>query len=404
MAILVNPYGRFVVLDDEKEVEHWLGQSGFRLATKKEATEYLNKRAGIAEQVKDQRPEAKSGKDVFLATVSQGGKDGYGIASMRLIDELRRLGINVQTHYNNQKVAILFHNPYSIDNIESPYRIIYTMFESDKIPSDWPEYLNAADEVIVPSKWCADVFKKSGVNAKVVPLGYDDNIFKFKERENKAEEHKPFTFLHYNAFNLRKGFVELFKAFVKEFDPSEPVRMIFKTTLDHLPLPITKEKYPNIEIITGKTSEEELANICKRADAFVFPSRGEGFGMTPLEAMATGLPTIVPNAHGITEYFNTDYMYEVKVKEMTPATYSRYKNQDVGKMVLCDVNDLAAKMRYIYEHQKEAMEKGRRAAEYVKTWTYKKTAEQLRDIIETALAKNIKDEQPLRNILRLEQI
>src|SRR3990167_7707328 len=290
MPILINPAGRYIVIDEQEKYEYWRKQIGFKIPSKKQAEEYLAQRDQLAEKVMLQKPtEEKTGKDIYMATVSQGGKDGYGIASIKLIEELKKQGIGVQTNYDKQKIALLFHNPYSIMSLESPYRIIYTMFESDKIPDDWHDYLTEADEVIVPSRWCQEVFKKSGIDAKVVPLGYDDAIFKFKERENKRQARKDFVFLHYNAFNIRKGFPEVLKAFIKAFEPGEPVKMIFKTVLETPPLLLSKEKYPNIEVITGKCSEQELANICYRSDAFVFPSRGEGFGMTPLEAMATGI-------------------------------------------------------------------------------------------------------------------
>jgi glycosyltransferase involved in cell wall biosynthesis len=209
--------------------------------------------------------------------------------------------------------------------------------------------------------------------------------------------------LHYNAFNLRKGFPEVFKAFTKEFKKDEPVRLVLKTTLDEIPLPITKDQYPNIDIIRGKKPVSELVELCNQCDCFVFPSRGEGFGMTPLEAMATGIPAIVPNAHGISEYFDANFMYEVKVKEECPAIYSRYKGMDVGKMVICDEEDLRKQMRWIYEHQQEARTMGIKAAEYAKQWTYKKSAEKLKAILDEALKMNLK-QRPLKNALSLELV
>jgi glycosyltransferase involved in cell wall biosynthesis len=210
-------------------------------------------------------------------------------------------------------------------------------------------------------------------------------------------------FLHYNAFNIRKGFLEVFKAFNKAFAHDEPVKLIFKTTIEHQTLPIIKSEYPNIEIIRGKFSDADLVNLLHTADCFVYPSRGEGFGMTPLEAMATGIPAIVPNAHGITEYFNPDFMYEAKVAETCPGIYSRYKNQDVGNMVVCDIDQLAQQMRYIYEHQEEAREKGRKAAEYVKQWTFAKTGELLKQYIDQAEKLDL-SKRPIKNILKLEGV
>ncbi len=400
MSLIVNPAGRLVALDDPNQVDYWLQQPGFRKATKEEEREYTAERLAL---VRTKELEKHKGAGLYMATVSIGGKDGYGRGADLIKKELEALEVPVTRYYNEQKVSLIFHAPPAIAQVESPYRIIYTMFESTKIPEEWIPYLKEADEILVPTKWCQSVFKKSGIVTKVVPLGYDDTVFKYKERENKRQAKKVFTFLHYNAFNIRKGFMELFKAFTEEFQPDEPVRLLLKTTANRPLLPITKAQYPNIDIIYGKNTEGELANLIYESDCFVFPSRGEGFGMTPLEAMATGIPAILPNAHSFTEYFNADCMYEVKVGGTCPGIYLRYQGMDVGEMVVCDIPDLRRKMRWAYEHQDEVLEKGKIAAEYVKNWTFKKTALRLKEIYEAALEKPTK-ERPLNDVLTLEKV
>lgn len=44
--------------------------------------------------------------------------------------------------------------------------------------------------------------------------------------------------------------------------------------------------------VTGFVPDEELADLYRLADAFVFPSLFEGFGLPPVEAMACGTPVI----------------------------------------------------------------------------------------------------------------
>lgn len=397
---LINPGGRVVATEDATEYNNLIGK-GFKVPSPEQINEFIAGRAATITDIQKNRELQKNEDTVYMATVSQGGKDGYGIASEKLIRELKDLGVKVSRTKDNQKVGLLFHAPYSLLRLDNPIRVIYTMFESDKIPNDWVDYLQAADLVLVPSKWCQETFLKSNVKTTVVPLGYDDRVFTYQERKRKKTD--DFVFLHYNAYNIRKGFPEVLKAFTKAFRTDEPVKLVFKTTLDTVPLPLPPSQYPNIKVINGAVSDQELAELCAKSDAFVFPSRGEGFGMTPLEAMATGLPTIVPNAHGITEYFNSDYMYEVKVAEECPALYSRYKGQDVGNMVICDVDDLAKQMRFIYDHRDEAKRVGREAAEYVKAWTYKNTATKLKEIFDE-LARRPAVQRPLRNVLDLELI
>lgn len=47
---------------------------------------------------------------------------------------------------------------------------------------------------------------------------------------------------------------------------------------------------------------DDVFEVMKAADCFVFPSKREGLGMAALEAMAAGLPIITSNVHGINDY------------------------------------------------------------------------------------------------------
>lgn len=46
----------------------------------------------------------------------------------------------------------------------------------------------------------------------------------------------------------------------------------------------------------------DVIDLCKAADVFAFPSLREGLGMAALEGMATGLPIITSDIHGINDY------------------------------------------------------------------------------------------------------
>jgi hypothetical protein len=112
----------------------------------------------------------------------------------------------------------------------------------------------------------------------------------------------------------------------------------------------------------------------------------------------------VPNAHGISEYFNPEFMYEVAVEGKTPAVYGpQFKNMDTGNMVMCSVEDLQKKMRYVYEHKEEAKAKGIAASFYIKEWTYKKTAEKLKKILDEALAMQ-PEKKPIHKVLPMTKV
>jgi glycosyltransferase involved in cell wall biosynthesis len=393
--LLVNPTGRYVELDENWE--HWLQQPGFRKATEQEEREYRERR--ILEHAK-MSGDLSYKESLYLVSVSErGGADGYGMSSKHLIEALEWAGVPVSEYYTEQDIGLLYHSPHSITRLDTKYKIIYTMFESDKIPEDWYDYLHAADLVIVPSKWCQKTFKKSGVDSIVVPLGYNDKVFKYVKRPKRDT----FTFLHYDAFNARKGHFEVLEAFDQEFDKvkEKHIKLILKTSREIAPIPIVPSEYPNIKVVYDKVPEQELFKLCEQADAFLFPSRGEGFGITPLEAMATGLPAIVPNAHGISEYFNKNYMLGVRATEKCTAIYRRLTN--VGYMRKCNVDDIRKQMRWCIEHPDEARALGTKASKYVQKWTYSKTAEQLKKIFDDIKKKPL-PERKVGDILPLQEV
>lgn len=367
-------------IDDEQQVQQLLMTADWKHSTEPEIKAYVAKKEAWLARTKHAAANDFTGTEAFYQTVSA-SPDGYGMSRDILKTELFNSGVLLNEQFQDQKVGLLYSYPNGVTQLRTAVRLIMTMFESDKIPVDWPDYLKMADEVIVPSKWCADVFQKSGITTTVVPLGYNDKVFKYVDRRVPMEHDEPFTFIHYSSFNIRKGFFEVLEAFSKEFKHDEPVKLILKSTDARPLIPVMKSEYPNIDCIFGHWSEADLAALLGGANCMVYPSRGEGFGITPLEAMATGLPAIVPNAHGISEYFNSNYMLEVKADERCPGLYQSFKGQDVGEMVICDIDDLRKQMRYAYNHQAEMKELGKSASDYVKQYTYEHSAAKLAEII-----------------------
>jgi alpha-1,3-rhamnosyl/mannosyltransferase len=53
--------------------------------------------------------------------------------------------------------------------------------------------------------------------------------------------------------------------------------------------------------LAGRVGDDSLVTLYRGADCFLFPSRGEGFGLPPLEAMACGTPVVASRASSIPE-------------------------------------------------------------------------------------------------------
>lgn len=286
--------------------------------------------------------------------------DGYGESANGIINGLTARGVGLAKDANGP-LAFVYGTPALMHKVTKSHVLLFTMFESTSIPDAWVDELRKAWRVLVPSKFCQAAFLTKGIHTEVVPVGYNADIYKPIERPQRPV----FTFLHYNAFNVRKGFDLVFKAFTDEFGDDPNVRLVLKTVKMQLPFPLLKSEYPNIDVIKQGYNATQMVKLLGECDCLVFPSRGEGMGLPPLECMATGMPVIVTNGSGMTEYAKPDYFSLVDVKGPCPAIYNNYDPKDVGDFVEPCIDSLKRQMRWVYEHQAEARDMAAKGSKYV---------------------------------------
>ena len=109
----------------------------------------------------------------------------------------------------------------------------------------------------------------------------------------------------------------------------------------------------------------DIPEICKSSDVFVFPSIREGLGLAALEAMATGLPLITSNVHGIVDYSVDDQTgytcsprdikgFAKAIKKLSTESDSRDKMEKYNISIAnrYDKSNVMEKMELIYLSQK----------------------------------------------------
>jgi glycosyltransferase involved in cell wall biosynthesis len=81
----------------------------------------------------------------------------------------------------------------------------------------------------------------------------------------------------------------------------------------------------------GHLDKETLANYYANADVFVHPNPKEPFGIAPLEAMASGVATVAPNAGGILSYASNEnaWLVEPSGEEFAAAIRDVVENESV---------------------------------------------------------------------------
>jgi len=231
---------------------------------------------------------------------------------------------------------------------------MFTMFESTKWMDVHFKELQNLDYLIVPSEWNKICLLNQGYDKPiyVCPLPNDEK-FHFVERPEKRDV---FTFLMYNAMDYRKGYPEYLEAFQNEFKDETDVKFILKTrendpavANNYIQNPIFGDK---IKWIIKTMTTQEVVLLHQNTDCFVFPSKGEGWGYPPIEALITGNPVITTKAHSHLEWFNNACL-EVGT-ELVPASYSisGEEQEGTGDWYKPNVEDLQKQMRYIYEEYK----------------------------------------------------
>lgn len=252
---------------------------------------------------------------------------------------------------------------------------IFTMFETAILPPSWVEDINDGfDFVLVPSVWCKDIFVRGGVTKPVfvIPLGINPAMFPYLRRP----ERETFTII-WQGFHEkdRKGYALLDKVF-EELDLPN-AKLIKKVSPFSMQSPIQYEFKMTRWSICKNMNQVELLMLLRESDLSVNPTSGEGFGLIPLEHMATGLPVIVSENSGCLDYRNPICNIGIKCEEG-----KSWFGEEFGKMMVPIYDDLKAKILWAYESRKQIREMGKQASEWVhREWTYEKATDKLLEVI-----------------------
>jgi glycosyltransferase involved in cell wall biosynthesis len=141
-------------------------------------------------------------------------------------------------------------------------------------------------------------------------------------------------------------------------DPSQqpkppPAAATTKTT-NPIPVPPAYRRFPAVYVHTQHIAD--LAALYKAADAFVLPSRGEGWGRPHVEAMSMALPVLATNWSGPVEFLDETVGYPIAIEGLEPAD-----NGGVLKWARPSVSALRRLMRRVVEKPEEARALGLKA-------------------------------------------
>lgn len=345
----------------------------------------------------------------FSVVAPLASADGYGVSAEEMVLAATELGediefishdwqdprytdpalLDLQAPAITRDTVVVHFLPFAFTRFRSTITIGSTMFETDSIPPFWVPCCDATDGIIVPSEHCKQAFQPHlDVPVMVAPLGVDSDFYQHTIRERR-EGAPPFNFLMAGLLHYRKGAEFAVRAFLQEFDEPD-IQLTLKTRRGFLDVGDQALDDPRITVIDADYTREQMRRLYQRADCFLAPSRGEASGLTPREAMATCLPTILTDWGGLTEIADERYSYPIDVEclEPAPPECSSYDanvagRQPIGNFARPSVTSLRRRMREVYEGGESSRVKGLRGGLWVaENWNWRRCAVQWIDAIE----------------------
>lgn len=299
------------------------------------------------------------------------------------------------------------------DPIPGRFNVLNTAWESTVIPPCFARRIARFDAVIVNSTFLVDVFQQHFPTKPVFlcHLGVDTDTFTYKRRIVGV----PFRFLWCGAATDRKGYKQLLDAWglaqeilarpsslpghpgpvrrsrgpaIPTLHRAPPIELYMKTTKVGDAGSVKRQvssrgTVTNIVIDTRDLPAAELAAVYHRSHAFLFPTWGEGFGLTLAEAMATGLPCAYTAWSGHMDFAGPATGYPLKYFP-DAATNFDPEGKVVCPLARPDVQDLAITIVAMWKaNYSDALKKGAAAAQVIRDgFTWDRTGRRLVEIAE----------------------
>ncbi|MGA8261833.1 MAG: glycosyltransferase [Arenicellales bacterium] len=250
-------------------------------------------------------------------------------------------------------VGIFLGFPTDVPDFLFSHRIRIGMFvcETDQILPEWVRVCNRFQLIVVPSWHCRTAFLRSGVTrpVMVVPHGVHPQHRPLDGRRPAGK------FVFYNTFrgrlvHDRKGYSELIRCFQAAFQGRDDVVLRLRVG-DPRWLPVCPG-WPDYGGLVefdppGALPLADAAAVYSEVHCTVHPSKGEGFGLVPLESIACGTPVIAPAIGGMADYLNEDNSIELRPGRIIRAPRFAYI---CGRYHAVDEEDLVEKLRYAVDH------------------------------------------------------
>lgn len=342
----------------------------------------------------------------FMACAGLHPLTGYGKMEIAIWRELHKLGVEInplgfvresgiaalpeQARPKNEPgkladITLITGKPEMGLDFPARYtrRWLFTMSESDKVSDAWVRDINRyIERVIVCCPDLVKVYFNSGVRVPIhyIPLGVD--YVEWPEQLTYRVRDK-FCFLTYSYGDLRKGAELAILAFKSLFGEDDRFQLWVKER-NIADTWVSNCADEQILVIKGETTEYAWQQLVWNANAFLFPSRGEGFGLPPREATLAGTPTLATQWLGMWDV--EQWGLPINVLDLRQSGFDfEGPNARNSRWAEPSMDHMKSQMDWVVRNQQEARQIARDGRKYLlENFTWSKTGRDLYTLLEAA--------------------
>ena len=267
-------------------------------------------------------------------------------------------------------------------------RIGMTVWELDRLPAHWNDWLDPMDAIIVPCRWNRDVFSAAGIKSPIAVIPHLLEPLRAAPPLQLPGLHADdFVFYTIAAWRERNAPHLTLASYLAEFSAADKTVLIVKTStknerrrndgfwrhrvLRHFKT-VSREaalirkasaSTARVAFVTDTWSDARIAALHARGDCYVSLTRTEGWGLGAYEAAQAAKPIIMTGHGGQLDFLPAELSYHVD-HHLVP--FQELANPNIqfdvqgAQWAEPDLASAGRLMRQVFNHREEARERGNR--------------------------------------------
>lgn len=229
------------------------------------------------------------------------------------------------------RICYCLPNRYKLD--PKGINVGYTMWETDQYPRLWADHINrTCNYFFAGCNSLVSSAEKAGISIPTIPMNATLDVTSWNPEGNKLEiseiPQNAVKFLFIGNFIPRKNLEQLLLGFACAFEGYEDVALIIKTwassndangkkhigdSIRHLYSKATGlTSKPKVSVITDILEEDQIMSLIRGSDVYVSVSKGEGFDLPMMQAMAMEKLVVTTRFLAHADYLDDSNSIDVK--------------------------------------------------------------------------------------------